>query len=128
MHLARLDASHGSRTTPRRPGLPASGPLLVAYAALHLVVFGYSGAMLDLAGFQVFWMGTTWLGLSLLDASVAVTALLALLIAAEEVQAWSRHERRVGPALVAYLVTLLLLHGLGEYLEAVARVAERMSW
>lgn len=127
MHLARLEARRGSRTS-RRPGLPASGLLLVAYAVMHIVVFGYSGAMLDLPGFHAFWTGSTWLGVSMLDASVAVTALLALLIAAEEIQAWSRHERRLAPALVAYLVTLLLLHGLGEYLEAVARVAVRMSW
>ena len=127
MRLARPGAIRGSRSS-RRPALPASALLLVAYAVLHIVLFGYSGTMLDLAGLRAFWSGNSWLGVSLLEASVAVAVLLALLIAAEELQAWMRRERFVLPALVAYLVTLLLLHGLGVYLQCVSGVVERMSW
>jgi hypothetical protein len=127
MRLVRLEARRGSRLS-RRPAMPASALLLVAYAVLHLVLFGFSGAMLDLAGLHAFWSGRTGLGMSLLDASQVVTALLALLIAVEELQAWSRRERRLAPALVGYLVTLLLLHGLSEYFRCLSGVVERMAW
>jgi hypothetical protein len=127
MRLAHLGTRRGFRLS-RRPGMPASALILVAYALLHHLVFGCSVTVLDLARFRTFWTGSTWLGISLLDASVAVTVLLALLIAAEELQAWSRRERVVIPSLVAYVVTLLLLHGLSVYLQSVSRVAERMAW